>query len=105
MFKGRAEAFYEKELKDLQDLQDEQWESIIKALMLEYVGLVTSPEPSGITAPPLAAPEVVANDAARAAACATAGCGCGGGSDEDGAGAGAGEEADADADTGGGAAD
>ena len=47
MFKGRPEAFYEKALKDLQNLGDEQWESLLKGLMLEYVGLVTSPEPPG----------------------------------------------------------
>ncbi len=36
------------------------------------MGLVTSPEPPGITAPPLGAPDVVAKDAARAAARAAA---------------------------------
>ena len=94
MFKGRPEAYYEKALKDLQGLGDEQWESLLKGLMLEYIGLVTSPEPPGPTAPPLAAPEVVANDAARAAARAAAAAAGGGGGGEAG-GAGAGEEDDA----------
>ena len=67
--------------------------------MLEYVGLVTSPEPPGITTPPLGAPDVVAKDAARAVARAAAGGG--GGGDADGAGDGAGEEAGGDANTGG----
>ena len=73
--------------------------------MLEYVSLVTSREPPGITAPPLAAPgpEVVANNAARAVVRAAAGGGGGGGGDADWAGVGAGEEADADDDPGGGA--
>ena len=89
MFKGRPEAFYEKALKDLQGLGDEQWDSLLKGLMLEYVGLVTSPQPPGITAPPLGAPDVVAKDAARAAARAAAGGGGGGGyADADAAGAG-----------------
>ena len=94
MFKGRPEAYYEKALKDLQGLGDEQWESLLKGLMLEYIGLVTSPEPPGPTAPPLAAPEVVANDAARAAARAAAAA-AGGGGDGGADGAGAGDEDDA----------
>jgi hypothetical protein len=94
MFKGRPEAFYEKALKDLQGLGDEQWDSLLKGLMLEYVGLVTSPQPPGITAPPLGAPDVVAKDAARAAARAAA-AGGGSGGDADADAAGAGEDADA----------
>ena len=101
MFKGRAEAFYEKSLKDLQALGDEQWESLLKGLMLEYIGLVTSPEPPGITAPPLGAPDVIAKDAARAAARAAEAAATGRGGDADGAGGGTGEEAGGDANTGG----
>ena len=105
MFKGRPEAFNEKALKDLQNLEDEQWESLLKGLMLEYVGLVTSPEPPGITAPPLGAPDVVAKDAARAAARAAAAAAADGGGGGDAGGAGAGEEADADAGGAGAGAD
>ncbi len=65
MFKGRAATFYDKALKALQGLADEDWERLVKELLLLYVTMVTSPQPPGPAAPPLSAPNVVA--AARAA--------------------------------------
>ncbi len=91
---SRAGKLSTKRRKDLQGLGDEQWDSLLKGLMLEYVSLVTSPQPPGITAPPLGAPDVVAKDAARAAACAAA-AGGGSGGDADADAAGAGEDANA----------
>ncbi len=75
MFKGRAATFYDKAPKDLQGLADEDWERLVKELLLQYVTMVTSPEPPGQAAQPLSAPDIVAGDAARAAAGAVAGPG------------------------------